>query len=190
MTKSRGILPRRRYFTEIERELVRLNYADVHTAALAHVLGRSVHAVHRMAFRLCGHTSAFYSVAQHCVLVSMIVPREHALQGLLHDAAEAYYGEVTAPLKRLIPGYRSLELAGWRAIAKAFDVPEQLHSSIKHADLVMLATEQRDLMPPHDDEWAILRGISPLLMRIGPLGPQAATRAWLRRLDKLTGAAR
>lgn len=151
----------------------------VRTSDIAHALG--------MLARFCGHTSAFYSVAQHCVLVSMLVPWEHALQALLHDAAEAYYGEVTAPLKRLVPHYRDLEKRGWRAIAASFGVPEELHPSVKQADLVMLATEQRDLMPPHDDEWAILRGITPLSTPVDPLGPSEATQLWLRRFGEVTG---
>ncbi|KMQ81062.1 putative hydrolase of HD superfamily [Candidatus Burkholderia pumila] len=49
--------------------------------------------------RVAGQTSEFYSV----VSVSHLVSHEHALAGLLHDAAEAFIGDVSKPLKRLLP---------------------------------------------------------------------------------------
>lgn len=94
--------------------------ADIHHLDLARGLAR--------ACRFAGQCDAFYSVAQHCVLASFHVPPEHALHALLHDAAEAYLGDLTGPLKRLLVSYHQALLASAAQVAclTATDFIEQL----------------------------------------------------------------
>jgi uncharacterized protein len=136
--------------------------------------------------RFNGQCREFYSVAQHSVAVSRIVPPEFALQGLLHDAAEAYIGDVTKPLKMMLPQYQEIEREVEMAVFATFGLPPKLDASIKVADLVLLATEQRDLMNHRNQAWTSIRGIEPLPGSIVPMAPKEARAAFLAEFHRLT----
>lgn len=100
--------------------------------------------------RYTGACSRFYSIAEHSVIVSRMVPRQHALAGLLHDAPEAYLNDLNRPLKRS-PGleeYRRIEVLNWWAVAARFDLDIELPHEVEQADNEILFHEQAVLMPP------------------------------------------
>lgn len=135
--------------------------------------------------RFNGQTSAFYSVAQHSLMVSALVPEELKFAALLHDAAEAYLGDMVKPLKVLLPEFAAIEDNVACIIGARFGVDLAHHPVIKRADLVALATEKRDLMPYSVEEWSYLDGVTPLARVIQPLVPEQAKTAFLREFERL-----
>ncbi len=151
------------------------NVFDIHD--IAHALSHLC--------RFTGHTRDFYSVAQHSILVSKIVPPADALAGLLHDAAEAFLGDVASPLKQLLPEYKTIEKRVEAALLAHFGL-EALPPSVKRADMTLLATEQRDLMPP----CVAIVDVPPLPDRIEPWVPERARTEFLARYVEIIAAVR
>lgn len=134
--------------------------------------------------RYGGHCS-FYSVAEHSLNVSHIVPEKFALEALMHDATEAYLGDLPRPLKRLIPEYRRIERELDSVIRKKFKIQQEHSQQVKIADDVMLATEASRF--GYDiEEWNI--GQLPRDdIRIDHLDPSQAKNRFLRRFHELCG---
>lgn len=137
--------------------------------------------------RYGGHVEQFYSVAQHCVLVSRTVPAEHALRGLLHDASEAYLIDVPRPIKRSkgMEVYREAEKLLEAKIYLRFGLSPEDPSCIKTADNQLLRTEQRDLMKPAPAAWKDYR-VGALPETITPWPPTFARSMFLERFSELT----
>lgn len=139
--------------------------------------------------RWAGATREFYSVAEHCVMVSRLVAPAYALDGLMHDADEAVTGDIASCVKVLI-GRDVLKrrLAPVkRALAARFGY-RQDGVAVKSADLVCMATELRDLLPPAWMDFGHLPPPSP--DRIEPVGPEQAYHLFLERYDEVKGLAR
>ncbi|WP_158784985.1 HD family hydrolase [Pantoea sp. BAV 3049] len=135
--------------------------------------------------RFTGHVPEFYSVAQHSVLVSDLVPPEFAFEALMHDAAEAYCNDIAAPLKQLLPDYRNVIQSVESAIAVKYGLPLEMSREVKHADLVMLATERREFGLDDGTPWPILHGIDPAPILINPLSPRQALVKFMQRYNEL-----
>lgn len=139
------------------------------------------HALSRLC-RFNGHTRAHYSVAQHSLIVASLVPTEHQLVALMHDATEAYIGDMTRPLKAVMPEYQYVENQIWLAVCERFDIQIDLPACVKQADMVALATERRDLMPEHPGEWDCLRGVQPMKETIIPFSAESASMMFFSQL--------
>jgi hypothetical protein len=142
-----------------------------------------------MQCRFAGHVREFYSVAQHSVLVSLHVPAEHALWGLLHDAAEAYCQDVIRPVKHSpsMAPYRAIEERMEAAIAARFGLPYEMPACIKEADNRALMTERRDVLATQR-AWSLRA--EPFPSRIIPQPPEVAEEQFLLRFRELTAEGR
>ena len=135
--------------------------------------------------RFTGHCEVFYSVAQHCVLASRYCP-EHPMWGLLHDAAEAYLGDVSRPIKQELPMYQLWEERLLCLIAGKFGLPFPPPECVKEIDDRMLATERRDLMAPGESNyWDGLDGVEPFDAPISPWDALTARHQFLKRFSEL-----
>ncbi len=135
--------------------------------------------------RFNGHCLRFYSVAEHSVRVSRILPDDLKLWGLLHDAGEAYLTDLPRPVKGQMPGFRDMEDKILERVAQAYGLSWPMPGPVKAADNTLLATEARDLMAPHPADWGL--GTEPLDEPItDPLGPDAAERLFLETYEIYT----
>lgn len=151
---------------------------DIDLRDIAHALSNTC--------RFNGHTKKFYSVAQHSVLVSEVAPPEHALWGLLHDATEAYIADITRPVKQhWQEWYKPAEHRLMASICKRFNLPLDEPECIKHADLVILNTEKRDLMGPAPDVWSRDWLAKPLDYVIEPWAPETACHRFMQRYNQI-----
>lgn len=94
--------------------------------------------------RFGGANINFLSVAEHSWLCSYAVPEEVALEALLHDAAEAYIGDLIRPLKRLpIFGDIYLKIEGpiEKAVAERFKLTYPWPDEVKRADELVVGAE-------------------------------------------------
>ncbi len=173
-------------YTGVAFDLANPRPEDVRTEDIAHALGRLP--------RYVGHCRRHYSVAEHCVLIARWLPRGHQMGGLLHDAPEAYVGDMSAPMKQALgpealKPLRLLEIGVLNAISIHLGVSPTLHLSpeVRDADLRILLDESAMVLGPKPMPWGIPG--EPLGVRIRCWSPDQARDEWLDALDTLLSGA-
>jgi len=149
-TSTNSQAPWMQTYSGVAFELLAPTPDMVRFADIAHALARLC--------RYNGHvTPMSYSVAEHCMLVSAVLPQSLKLQGLMHDAAEAYIGDISSPLKVAIgPEHiEKVEAPIRQAIATKFGLPFKHHPLVKKADLWALNYERKALLGREPKSWAL-----------------------------------
>jgi len=167
-----------RFFNPFEPDLEQLDPGDI-ACALANLC------------RFGGHCRPFYSVAQHSVIVSRLVEErggdaEDVFAALMHDAAEAYLGDMPHPIKHRSPlgdAFKAAEEHLERAIRARFGIREGV-PAIKRADRALLATERR-AFSAESWHWPELEGIEALDLELEAWSPAEAERAFAARFAEL-----
>ena len=144
-----------------------------------------------MICRWTGHTKFHYSVAQHSYYCSYLMRSDKlSLAALLHDASEAYLGDMNRPLKHFTPAgpaYLKIEEAVERVIFTKFGLPYPMPAAVKDADSRMLYTEKEQLMPTHawTTKWggSVSEGLNGI--SIERWTPRRAEKMFLRRFKEL-----
>ena len=164
---------------------------DVNIVDIAHSLS--------LTCRFGGHCNQFYSVAEHsirCVdAMAELKPTFYnefpyfLMFALLHDAAEAYFVDIPAPIKPHIPFVKDIERNIDEAVRKKFKLDHEalfltpyidvldIEADVKKVDQIILATEARDLGMNRDGKWSL--NFSPLERTIVPMTSNDAKRAFL-----------
>lgn len=97
-----------------------------------------------------GQTHHFFSIAQHSMMVADLIPdrlrhdRKFMLLALLHDASEAYTGDIVKPLKVLIPDFVEIEKRIMQAVCTRFEIDYNRLPELKEYDLMAQNIEYRN----------------------------------------------
>ena len=144
--------------------------------------------------RFNGHCKKFYSVAQHSVLAHLEA-KEHPKEALMHDAVEAYMGDMIIPIKNYLlwadqRKWQSLYFKIEAKLARHFNLKHPWPSEIKMIDKMLLATEARDLMIDKGKGWLIFGPdvevkVLPLDISIHPWTTETAEHRFLEAWERL-----
>lgn len=118
-------------YTKKTVDITNLQPEDIELEDIAHGLSNLC--------RYNGATKRFYSVAEHCVRLAMHVDKREeteynlnlTLACLLHDATEAYVGDIIYHLKRKMTEFSELEDQVGEAILESFGISEKVCSEVE-----------------------------------------------------------
>lgn len=136
--------------------------------------------------RFCGNTKYPYSVAEHCVVASYRAStKQESLSLLLHDASEAYLGDLPSYIKEVCPEYKKVEDNLLTLIFNSHNIDPSFMDTIKPIDKEVTEEERQKLVCSS----SFKRLFNPFYYNpsvINCLGPYRAESSFLRRYKELT----
>lgn len=142
--------------------------------------------------RYGGASKRYYSVAEHCVIMSRYMPgARHLKQALLHDSAEAYIGDLIRPVKHQpeLAIFRKIEAKIEVQVFKRFEIKPTAESSkaVKQTDNRILIDEITQLMadPQMYLSTPMFKGLKPLGVTLRCWEPSLAEHMFLSRFKDL-----
>ena len=142
--------------------------------------------------RYGGQCRQFYSVAEHCVLLSRYkssrIDRVNIRRELLmHDAQEAYLTDIPRPLKKCLPDYKKIENDIELIIYRIYGLSNYGHAYVKEYDNRILVTEARQLGLNVEDWCDYFKRLKPLDIKLQLWRPEVAEQMFLGRFKELFG---
>lgn len=136
--------------------------------------------------RYGGACQTFYSVAQHSVICAMEASYENKKWALLHDAPEAYIGDIIHPLKVTdqYETYREIEEKLMAAVCEKFGLEPIMPEEVHEIDIYVRHTEMRDFGSMHQRHW---EGKNMAEYTITPLTPNESKILFLKEFSRLFG---
>lgn len=113
--------------------------------------------------RYNGQVDRMYSVAEHTLkgaVIAMQEGDEELLKAwLLHDASEAYVGDIIRPVKVYLPLFKQIEEGFIKVLYEKFDTPRR-EEEVYRIDNIMCALEKENLLPNNTEVWQGLPDVS------------------------------
>ena len=157
-------------FTGVRFNLADPKPEDVCIEDIAHALALQT--------RFNGHCGFFWSVGQHSLLADAYLDKQNrtdriVMLGLLHDAAEAYTGDVTSPVKALCPQVRELEARVMVVVYEGLGIEppnEHEYKWVKEADIAAITIEAGVVMSSRGEWWGL---------------PEVAESVWAENIESI-----
>lgn len=184
-------------YSGVKWDLLNPKAEDVNFIDIAEALGKLC--------RFNGHTQKFYSVAEHCCHAYDVALALHPddkqlhLAALLHDAHEAYIGDMTTPVANLLtrlPGFKEV----WSLVKLTHDIAifsaagvdfalggrdtrsARLTHEVKQIDLALLMAERDQILGSPPDTWGVLEDVDFADVEIEGWLPASAALRFTSRL--------
>ena len=137
--------------------------------------------------RFTGHCKEFYSIAEHSINVMDIVPPEHKLWALLHDAGEAYLTDVASPIKKYLTNYKQMEKKIMDVICDKFGLDHDMPPIVHEHDMQLLSVESHHLMTSQGLDWEVNKNIIKTIpnFKLECYNPNMAKEFFLEEFYKL-----